>query len=139
MHRNARTTVLLLAALALGACDSSTGPGDDDSVAQFSGVWSGVAELGTQGRTTSVNIQQNGRTVTGTISMAAILPVGGTSLAGEVDDAGVLTLVAAYPEECRVLTLRLSRAGGTLDGTAGLNQQSCRTPTGLSGAVSLSR
>jgi hypothetical protein len=139
MHRTARTTVLILAVLALGACDSATGPGDDDDVAQFSGTWSGVASLGNQGRTTSVTIQQNGRDVTGTISMTSILPVGGTSVAGEVDDVGVLTLVAAYPEECRVVTLRLSRAGGTLDGTALLSRQSCRTPTGLDGPVSLTR
>ena len=129
--------VLVISTTAIGCSEdnNSTGP----ATGKFAGEWSGISSLGSQGRSTRLDLEQSGSTVTGTIYMTAILPTRGAAFRGTVNEAGSLDWAASYPEECRTLTGTLNLDSGRMEGPVLLNQQNCVQLGGLSGDMDVER
>ena len=127
--------VMSVALLALAGCSEITGSDEDEGL-NLSGGWGGVSRLGTQGRSTSMQLTQSGAAVTGTMRLSGVMV--DRLLTGTVEGENFVFFVAMGCERWTgVLTANADRS--RLTGAITQDLSNCPSGSGTSGTVTLDR
>lgn len=129
----ARLVVILGLTVAMGACDDTTGPGEQG----LQGAWSGTAAL-PNGFTASMDLQQTGTAISGEMSIAGSFrdrPITGTHSSSN------RTFIWTVADGCDRWsgTLNISADGSEMDGPIVLDRSGCSAGSDASGTLRLDR
>lgn len=132
-RRSRSSLILLLALLAVpfAGCDSA-----EPDAPNIAGTWSGIANLGGPGFTSSMDLDQNGRSISGIAELPNRRDV---VIEGEINASERFVWDAQIGCETWSGSLAIDEAAEEMTGSINLDGESCAPATSASGTLRLSR